>query len=335
MARKEKIRMFLICWLLIVPVIFIGMSDGNAQAATKYITILGGQVGGSWNPWASAMAVVFTKTIPGYSFSSGAGTGSPENIRRLNRGEIETGFGFASDLYESWRGGGTFKKELRNTRALTNLFANVCQILVHANSDIKTVQDLVGKKVAMGGPNSGAALTGELYFKCIGIYDKITPVFLGGSKAIDALGDRQVQAFNWHVNVGHSTIVRAASTFGIRLLETDSGAKQCGFYKKYSYFSPTVIPAGAYKGIDKPVPTFKQSTVWTAHKDTDPQLVYDMLTQMYSPKNKDFFTQSIGKVFLQMTKEAALGGITIPLHPGAERFWKEQGVAIPPEIASK
>jgi len=335
MVRKQKIRVFWICWLLIVPILFLGLSNGKAEAATKFVTVLGGQVGGSWNPWASAMAVIFTKNIPGYSFSSGAGTGSPENIRRMNRGEIETGFGFASDLYESWRGGGTFKQPLRNVRAVSNLFSNVAHVLTHAGSDIKKIEDIVGKKVAMGGPNSGAALTGEVYTKHLGLWGKFTPIFLGGNKGVEALGDRQVSAFNWHVNLGHSTIVQASSTFNIRLLDLGTPAEKTGFYKAYAYFSPYTIPAGAYRGIDKPVPTFKQSTVWTAYKDTDAELVYLMLKQMYAPENKDFLTQSIGKVFLEMTKENALSGITIPLHPGAERFWKEQGVAIPPEIAAK
>ncbi|MFH1019302.1 MAG: TAXI family TRAP transporter solute-binding subunit, partial [Pseudomonadota bacterium] len=192
-----------------------------------------------------------------------------------------------------------------------------------------------GKKIATGGPNSGAALTFELFTKHLGLWGKFTPIYLGGGKAVDAVGDRQVAAFNWTVNIGHSTITQAAATYEIRLIDLGTPAEKSGLYKAYPYFSPCTIPAGAYKWIDEPVPSFQQSTTWTANKDVDAEVVYQMIKQMYAAENKEFLTNSIGKVFLEMTKENALAGITIPLHPGAERFWKEQGVAIPPEISAK
>ena len=334
MLGKRKIKGLWFCWFLILPVLFFSMSDLEAQAATKRFSILGGQVGGSWNPWASAMSILFTKNIPGYSFSSEAGTGSPENVRRVNRGEVETGFGFSGDLYEAWRGGSIFKTPHQNLRAITKLFGSVGQVVTLASSDVKEIKDIAGKTIAMGGPNSGSALTFERFTRHLGLWGKYKPVFLGAGKAVSALGDRQVAAFNWHANVAHRVVTQASVSHKIRLIDLGTPAKESGFYDKYPYYGPRTIPAGVIKGVDKPVPSFQQSTVWTANKDVDPDVVYQMLKEMYSEANKKFLTQSIGIVFEEMTKDTAFSGITIPLHPGAERYWKEVGVSIPPKISS-
>ena len=322
------------CSLLVLPLLF-GMVTGKAEAATTRITILGGQVGGAFNPWASAMSVYFTKNIPGYSFSSEAGTGSPENVRRIDRGDVETGFGFSSDIFEAWKGGSIYKTPHQNLRALTKLFGSVGQVVTLAGSDVKKIEDIVGKTIAMGGPNSGSAITLENFTKHLGLWGKFKPVFLGGDKAVSALGDRQVAAFNWHANVGNRVVLQAAATHKIRLIDLGTPAAKSGFYEKYPYFTPRTIPAGTIKGVDEPVPSFQQSSVWTANKDVNPDLVYQMLKQLYSEKAREFLGQSIGKVFAEMTKETAFEGVTIPLHPGAERFWKEQGIKIPKGLAAK
>lgn len=320
-------------WAVILTVTLMGW--GAAEAATQRITLLGGQVGGAWNPWASAMSVDFSKNIPGLNVSSEAGTGSPENVRRVHRGDVETGFGFSSDIYEAWKGAGIFKTPHTNLRAISKLFGVVTHLIVLAKSDIQKIEDIAGKTIAMGGPNSGSALTFERLTRQAGLWGKFKPVFLGGGKAASAIGDGHVAAFNWTPGLGDRTITQIAVTNPSRLIELHSAAEKSGFYKKYPYYSPRVIPAGVYKGIDQPVPTFQQTTVWTAGKGLSPDIVYQMVKRMYSAEAKVFLANAIGRVFQEMTAETAFNGVTIPLHPGAERFWKEKGVAIPKEIAAR
>ncbi|MBI4252408.1 MAG: TAXI family TRAP transporter solute-binding subunit [Candidatus Tectomicrobia bacterium] len=320
-------------WAIVLAVGLWGW--GAAEAATKRITLLGGQVGGAWNPWASAMSVDFSKSIPGLNVSSEAGTGSPENVRRVHRGEVETGFGFSSDIYEAWRGAGIFKTPHTNLRAISKLFGAVTHLIVLAKSDIKKLDDIAGKSIAMGGPNSGSALTFERLTRQAGLWGKFKPVFLGGGKAASAIGDGHVAAFNWSPGMGDRLITQIAVTNPSRLIDLHAAAEKSGFYKKYPYYSPRAIPAGTYKGIDQPVPTFQQTTVWNVNKDLPPDVVYQMIKRMYSPEAKAFLSNAIGRVFQEMTVGSAFSGVTIPLHPGAERFWKEKGVAIPKEIAAR
>lgn len=322
-------------WAAVLAVGLWGLPQPASAAAVKRITLMGGQVGGSWNPWTSAMSVDFSKTIPGLNVSSQAGTGSPENVRRVHRGDAETGFGFSSDVYEGWRGDGIFKTPHTNLRGITKLFGAVTQFITPANSGVKKVEDIVGKKVAIGGPNSGSALTFERLARQMGLWGKFTPVFLGADKGASALQDGQVAAFNWTPGLGDRTITQVAVTQPSRLIDLDSAAKKSGFYQKYPYYSPRVIPAGLYKGIDQPVPTFEQTTIWLAHKDLAPDVVYQMVKRMYSPEARAFLGNAIGRAFQEMAAETAFNGMTIPLHPGAERYWKERGVAIPKELAAR
>ncbi|MBI3128672.1 MAG: TAXI family TRAP transporter solute-binding subunit [Candidatus Tectomicrobia bacterium] len=324
-------------WTAILAAALLGwaLPQPAAEGAVKRITLLGGQVGGAWNPWASAMSVDFSKNIPGLNVSSEAGTGSPENVRRVHRGEVETGFGFSSDIHEAWRGGGIFKAPHTNLRAVSKLFGVVTHLIVLANSDIQKLEDIAGKTIAVGGPNSGSALTFERLARQAGLWGKFKPVFLGGGKAASAIGDGQVAAFNWTPGMGDRLITQIAVTNPSRLIELHSAAEKSGFYQKYPYYSPRTIPAGTYKGIDKPVATFQQTTVWTANKDLPADIVYRMVKRMYSPEAKAFLSNAVGRVFGEMAPDTAFSGVTIPLHPGAERFWKEKGVAIPKEIAAR
>ena len=320
-------------WAVVLAAGLLG--GGAAEAATKRITLLGGQVGGSWNPWASAMSVDFSKNIPGLNVSSEAGTGSPENVRRVHRGEVETGFGFSSDIYEAWRGAGIFKTPHTGLRAVSKLFGAVTHLIVLAKSDIKKLDDIAGKSIAIGGPNSGSALTFERLTREAGLWGKFKPVFLGGGKAASAIGDGHVAGFNWTPGMGDRLITQISVTNPSRLIDLHAAAEKAGFYKKFPYYSPRTIPAGTYKGIDQPVPTFQQTTVWTAGKNLDAGIVYQMVKRMYSAEAKAFLANAIGQAFREMTAETAFSGVTIPLHPGAERFWKEKGVAIPKEIAAR
>jgi TRAP transporter TAXI family solute receptor len=117
----------------------------------------------------------------------------------------------------------------------------------------------------------------------------------------------------------------AAQTNDIELVDLGADAESSGFFSQYPYFAKLSVPAGTYRGVDYESPSFQDSTLWVAHKDVPADLVYQMLSIIYTPEGlKHMVGQK--KTFKEMAIDSGVKGIVTPLHPGAEKFWKEKGV---------
>jgi len=306
-----------------------------ASSADKQYVIKGGQIGGSYNRWSSAWAVHLSKTMKGAKFSSESSTGSPENMRATASGSVDFGMVFASDLYNGYRGVEPFKKKLTSIGAVGFVFASVGHFLVRADSDFKTLEDIKGKRVSLGGPGSGSAINITLLLQQMGLWDSFTPVYLG-RKSPDALRNGDIAAYNWHPGLGNAMIRDTATMIKVRFIDLDAPAKKSGFYKKYPYFGTMKIPAGLYSKVDTDTATFGTGSILIANGKVSSDLVYNFLKTVTSEASRKELSGAIGKsVFTALTKENALDFITVPLHPGAERFWKEQGVTVPAALKSK
>ena len=124
--------------------------------------------------------------------------GSVENTRRVNAGETEMGLSLAADLHEAYSGREQFKGEpLTNSRAFGLAFVGVANTITYAESGIKSVEDLAGKRVAVETPGSGTFNTAERVFRSLGIWDKINRIPLLGAQAADAMADGKADAFFW------------------------------------------------------------------------------------------------------------------------------------------
>lgn len=307
----------------------------SASFAQDHAVIKGGQIGGGFNRWTSAWSIFLSKAIPGVKFSSESSTGSAENMRAVNDDEADFGLVFASDLYDGYRGIAPFKKKLQNVRALTYVYATVDHFVVPASSSIKTLEDVKGKRVSLGGPGSGSAEMISQLMQQVGIRKSVTAVYLG-SKAPQALRNGKIDAFNWSPGLGNATIRNTAAMMKIRFLDLDAPARRSGFYKKYPYYGKIIIPGGLYSGVAKDTPTFGTGSILVANKKVPAALVYKVLKAIYSKAGREEMAAAVGASQIKaMTKAAALNYITVPLDPGAEKYWKEQGKTIPANLMSK
>jgi len=314
---------------------FLSLIATSAALAQDHAVIKGGQIGGGFNRWTSAWSIYLSKAIPGVKFSSESSTGSAENMRVAGAGDVDFALVFASDLYDGYRGNAPFKSALKDVRALTYVYATVDHFVVPASSNIKTIEDVKGKRVSFGGPGSGsAAMIGQL-MQQVGVRDSVTAVYLG-SKAPQALANGKIDAFNWAPGLGNATIHNTAAMLKIRILSLDEAARKSGFYKKYPYYGKIIIPGGLYAGVTEDVPTFGTGSILVANKKVSDELVHKVLTAIYSDAVRKEMSGAVGAASIKaMNKDSALNYITIPLHPGAEKYWKEQGKAIPADLASK
>ena len=324
-----------VCTVAAATVIMASLVTVPAGAADKRVAIKGGQIGGAFNRWTSAWSVYLSKTIDGVQFSSESSTGSPENLRAVGSGNVDFAMIFASDLYNGYRGEGDFKKKFTDIGAMSFVFASVGHFVVGADSDFKTLEDIKGKRVSLGGPGSGSATNITLLLKQAGLWDGFTPVYLG-RKSPQALQNGEIAAYNWHPGLGNAMIRDTATMMNVQFIDLDEVAQKSGFYEKYPYFGKMTIPAGLYNNVDKDTATFGTGSVLVANGKVSADLVYNFLKAVTSDAGRKELSGAVGKgAMTAFTKEDAFNFITVPLHPGAERFWKEQGATIPDALKSK
>jgi len=309
--------------------VFFGVA--SPVIAQDFIAIKGGQVNGAFNRTASAWAALATENMEGVRASAEATAGSLDNLRSLASGEAELGIAFASDVYSAYRGEEPFENALDKVRAVTFLFGSVGHFVVPADSDIKSLTDIKGKTISMGGPGSGSAKSLQALLDHAGMSDTINAVY-SGRKSPDELKNGKIDAFNWHPGIGNAMIRDTAASMGIRFIDMNDTAEASGFYDAFPYYGPTVIPAGVYPNVDVDTQTFGTGTLMMSNADVDADLIYNMLTTVYSDKGKEFLLSSAGGSSKEMTLENALRTVTLPLHEGAIRFFEEQGVTIPAEL---
>lgn len=295
-----------------------------------FIGFAGGPPGGSFFPAAGAIGTLAQQRIPGLNISVEGTGGSGENIRLVNGGESAMGIAFSGDLHTGYYGLEDFQgTPQENLRAIGLLFWSYSHLVVLRNSGITSVDDLVNRRVALGGTGTGSALTGERYFGHIGLLSGMRVSFLGGSTASAALKDGQVDAYHWHSGAPNSAVLDTISTHNVVLLDLASSARSHEFLEAYPFYTLGQIPGSTYSGIDEPVPTILGGTYWFAHKDTPEEIVYQMTRLAYS--EHEHMVQSF-RPLADMKPDQALQGLTIPLHQGAVRLWDELQITIPERL---
>lgn len=315
---------------LVAVAITLGLWGDQAQAQRRqFLSIGGGFVGGTFNVFASGMGDYLSRELPNLNITVEGSAGSAENIRRMQAGELEMGIAFAGDAYLAYNGLEEFSdRRYDKIRAVAFLYGAVSQLVALEASGIRTFEDLAGRRIALGSAGSGTHLSIERLLRQAGMFERITPVFVAGQTASDQLKDRQIDAYHALLGVPNATVVDTSTTHDIVILSTYQVARDSGFFDKYPFYTPTVIPAGTYRGVEEDVETWRDAGIWIVSADMDEELVYQMTKAIFSEAGLEHMLR-VTSVAREMGPENALSGIALPLHPGAARYWQEIGLEIP------
>jgi TRAP transporter TAXI family solute receptor len=295
--------------------------------AKKRIIFGGGPAGGTFQVVANGIQVYKpVKAVEDFTVKAQTSAGSVENLRKTNAGKQHFSTVYSGHV---WLGrNGKMKndtKKYENVLAVAWLYGAPAQLVVRAGSGIKSVKDLVGKKVGVGNAGSGAFANCELFFSHMGVWDKIERNAMGYNDAAAAFGNKQLDAFWLFTAFPSGAVIMAAQTNDIALLDLDADAEKSGFYKNYPYFGKLAVPANTYKGVDYKAPSFQDSALWVANAKVSADVVYKLLTLIYSDEGlKHMYGQK--KTFKKMSLKTGATNIVTPFHPGAEKFWKEKGM---------
>ena len=299
----------------------------TATAAGQRMVFGGGPAGGTFQIVANAIQTYGPVKASGdYRVKAQSSAGSVENLRKVNRGKMQLAVVYSGHVFLGREG--RLKNDDRryeDVLAVSYLYGAPAQLVVRKGSGIGSVRDLVGRKVGVGNAGSGAFANCELFFTHLGIWDRIERNALGYNDAAAAFGNNQLDAFWLFTAFPSGAVIMAAQTNDIDLVDLATEADESGFFEKYPYFAKLSVPAGTYRGIDREAPSFQDSTLWVANARVPADVVHDLLSKIYTDDGLAYM-RSQKKTFGEMSIENGVKGVVTPLHPGAERFWKEKGV---------
>jgi len=281
--------------------------------------------------------------------------GSIENLLAVGSGQMESGFA-QSDL-ALWaytgkgipgtphcRGQGAAQAAPSGTQLLKNrgpieslrlvaaLFPESVQIVVRAESPIRTLHDLKGKRIAMGEAASGTIADARLVLEAAGISEcDVKPQYLRLSRAVEALQNNEIDAFFLVGGAPVPAITEVAALVPVRLVPVD-GAALDRLMGHPPFFRAEAIPGGTYPGIDEPVMTVAVTALWVVGAEVPDDLVYAITRALWQDSTRRQL-ELAGPVGKRINIASALLDTAVPLHPGAARYYAERGLELPPHAA--
>jgi len=320
-------RFFYLC-ILFIPLL-AALPASLALAAPPQVRLVSGPAGGTFDVVGDTITRLINEKSGEMAVSRSISAGSVENLRRLSSGEADLGIVYAGDLFLAQQGRLPYDaRTYNNVLPAAYLYSAPAQMLVRQDSDIETVEDLAGKRVAIGGPGSGAAAAAQLYLTSIGLWDRIRPDYTGYQEAVSALAHRYIDAIWLFAALPTPAATHAAEAFPVRLLDLHGAGDASGFFTAYPFFAPTVIPAGTYPGLERDVSTFSDRALLTAGAQVPEEAVREVLRKVFSAEGLDRLGEKEPSL-ANLNKQQGVQTRVTPLHPGAIIFWKEQGLQIP------
>ncbi|ORJ58242.1 hypothetical protein B5V00_12325 [Geothermobacter hydrogeniphilus] len=321
--KKEQVVPRRVHFPTFILLLFLMMGCDSQQ---QTILIGGGPSGGTFQGYAEALQEVTSTVAPKRQWRVESSAGSIGNLEDLDAGRLDLAMVYAGDAWLGRRGQLPDEaSSFENVRALGRLYGAAAQLVVAESSAISQLSDLIGKRVAIGNPGSGTALAARRFFSSVGLWQRIVPIHVGFSMGLGELERGSVEAVWLVVGYPNRALVTAAENRPLRFIDLFSEARESGFFRQFPFYTEKIIPPATYPGQVRRVWTFEDSALLAARADLDADLVYRLLQRLYADAGMEAMAERhpIGR---QLDRRLGLNGIRIPLHPGAERFWRGQGM---------
>ena len=264
--------------------------------------------------------------VDGLIASAVSSRGSVDNVNAIISGLRNSGFAQSDVAYWAYTGTGTMegKEPAADLRTIAALFEEHIHLVALADSGINSVADLAGKRVSLDEPGSGTYVDANLILEANGLgADDVTAEALKGNAASEALRNGKIDAYFVVAGYPTGSLIELASAVDIKLVPID-GAGAEALTSKYGFFSVSEIPAGTYENVGA-VSTIAVGAQWFTNAKEDEELIYNITKALWNDESRRLLDvgHAKGKT---ITLETALNGVGVPLHPGAERYYKEVGL---------
>ncbi|MDX1541166.1 MAG: TAXI family TRAP transporter solute-binding subunit [Geminicoccaceae bacterium] len=264
--------------------------------------------------------------VPGLVAIAQSSNGSVANIEAIESGALESGFVQSDIAYWAYTGTGIYADEdkVEELRAITSLYPESVHLVARQGAGIETVEDLAGKHVSLDEPGSGTLVDARIILDAFGLSeDDLEAEYLKPSPGITTLKEGGLDAFVIVAGYPTASVADLCETDGCELVPIE-GPEVDRLLERYEFFTRDLIPAGVYSGVGD-TPTVSVRALWVTSAELDDDLIYGVTKALWHETARGLLDagHERGK---SIVLEAALEGIGIPLHPGAERFYREVGM---------
>jgi uncharacterized protein len=333
MAVRALLAAALLLW-------FGGPGAGLGQAQDmRFFRIGTGGVTGTYYPIGGLIADIISNPpgsrpcdkggscgVPGLVAIAQSSNGSVANVEAIQSGVLESGFAQSDVAHWAYTGTGIYQGQgkVENLRVIANLYPESLHIVTHNESHIQSVRDLVGKRVSLDEPGSGTLVDARIVLEAFGVSeDDLTPHFLKQSQAIAMMDEDELDAFFIVAGYPTGSVLDFCAMSSCDLVPI-TGPEVDALLEQYPYFARDVLPAGTYPGVGQ-TETLSVGAQWLVGADVEDELVYGITKALWHENARQLLDNGHAKG-QSITLATALDGVAVPLHPGAERYYREMGL---------
>ena len=304
-----------------------GLMLATSVSAQSFFRITTGGTAGTYYPIGGLIANAISQpAVPNLVATAVASNGSVANVNAIQGGGAESGFSQADVAYWAYTGTGTYegKPKVTDLRLIANLYPESFHLVARKGANIKTIADLKGKRVSLDEPGSGTIVNARAILAAYSVTEKdLKAEFLKPNAAGEKLKDNSLDAFFFVGGYPAGAIAELAATGGIDILSI-TGPEADKLVKQFGFYAVDNIPAETYKGVGA-VKTLAVGAQWVTSAKQDNTLVYNITKALWNENTRKLLDAGHAKG-KSIVRAGAIAGAGIPIHAGAEKFYKEVGL---------
>jgi TRAP transporter TAXI family solute receptor len=312
----------------------LSLMFASSAIAETYLSIGSNPVGNTAYQWAAGISELVNKNVSGVKAAAEGTKGYVANVQLMLDGKVEAGFSNTRLAYEAHHAQGSYegqkKGQIVGWMSVKPIFM---QVVVKADSDIKSLSDLRGKRVGMGQPGGTSMLDADLLMETVGLTpgQDFTEFRVKLPTMVDMLGDNQLDALIWSGTPPMPPVIKLKSQHDVRFLDIPRDISE-KIMKVSPAYTKGDLKANVYADQPNEVKSYMLGNVLLIKADVPEEIVYQATKAVM--ENLDFMA-SVHPAWKTVEKDAIVNGFTIPVHPGALRYYREAGVAGIEEFAKR
>lgn len=300
-----------------------GSSAAGAPAGEANIKLATGGTSGTYYAFGGVIAQAVTNTT-GIKFDVQSTGASKANIGLIADGEVDMAIVQNDVMDYAYNGTDLFEGEKTdNFNAMAAMYAEVCQVVANPAAGIETIADLKGKRVSVGDAGSGVEFNAKQILEAYGVaFDDIQKQNLSFGDSANAMKDNKIDAFFCTAGAPTTAIMELSSTNKVKILNVD-GAEAEALIAKYPFYTSYTIPKDTYSGMAEDTTTVSVKATFIVSPELSEDVVYNMTKAIFEGKEDITAGHAKGA---EIDPAYAVEGVSVPFHPGAEKYFKEIGV---------
>ena len=296
-----------------------GGGGEGGEGGDLFVTIATGGQSGVYYPVGGTLSGLYEEELGATTSVESTGA-SVDNINLLDSGRAEMALIQADAASQAYAGEGPFEEPIDSFSAVASLYPQYVQLITTAGTGIESVEDLEGKTVSVGAPNSGVELNAQAVTEAYGIsYEDFDAQFLSYSETIDGMRNGNIDAGFFTSGLPNPSVTDLATSEEVSAVPIE-GEGLANLQEGNDYYEENVIPADTYDNAED-VPTVSFANLLVVQNELDDETVYDLTSTMWENIDQIQQTNSTAE---DITLDTAQDSVPIQFHPGAERYYSEE-----------